>query len=1096
MKRCLRPTRLPCLDQGSHVVHASPSILRRRSLHVSLRTGVSGQGPFPERRQWSPHFSAVAGPPIDRRVLQDNVRKRSPVPESQKNHPEAWVSLLEQYLPRTLRRDVSDPVPDPASPQDARYLVETIELATLLMHARGWGQIDLLVHLGFRLNNWPAVHFLMNRLLDGADSLKEVTLPLRPLSNFDWSLGSGLSLDDLTYWPVNEVLRPSQVSSVPQTSDMTSLDAFTERPFAQDHSKRFMAEVWQSLGAIVLEAADASPNESNLAMSCVFRNLARLHHSGAVSDRVYKYVPPARYQANFRPPGIHLLSGHIMNVLSDAAWLVHQSEVAAQAKSAGVDSPYLPFKMGVRELGPEIWLELILWCCVEHGHVNEGAWLVGQMETRTGDQAWKFQSWRPILDDTRSVWKTKIEHEEVWRQHEDFERPSLLPKRLNPAPFHGLGERTISLEVASALLDNLPNHVYLGLGFRGTSPRALLRHASCLKQAMSPSTAGGSLLRTHRASNWFTVRVVESGGLDPVADPGMFDDFLRGTSCVVPPWDADQPQVDEDGLARLSPARLYDETSALVGLIEYNVRFFSSRRLCGDAVNAFVWLQSIVDTGKMNNINAFFSSQVERPDIPIPTFNPRNLAALKPLETSMPQLSVITLAELLDLISTSRAFVFGDWLLFSIDADGPSVPPSAYGNQALAPSIIRYAAATKDTQLYDAVVRSLSQPISLNTHRALLNYRIVMHEWDHVTMMLEFIRDYRAKSWGHSNITALAAEIIRMDHAINQQTDPSTVPEKDILSFIQAKNLLRRFLAGEYNEHEWLANAHYQERTLAGFHRIFLSIPGALQGIAQSVNLQCKAHRRSKSPYIPATAFHALLSAVVDTQGSAAGTRLWVDLCLDMKSPATLRLQEGGIVRMFLREERNLLRGDPHFDAAYFKQIQKKSTIANPNTVRIIARAAVKEYEEENERFKFDAAFVRGPALQVLIFCIWRFRCFNMRQREINREVGGLLYKTIHFQSKMRKIFKRLARWRTFRPIFAPQRPRTSRLRNISRRPVRRAIMRRPVMRRAMWIPRRSATKIDSALPPPASSPASPPESLNHLLRGRFTKVRYSVSGE
>ncbi|GCB25139.1 uncharacterized transcriptional regulatory protein C3C7.04 [Aspergillus awamori] len=1015
MKRCLSPARLPCLDRGSSFV-LHPSILRRLApRHVAL----TSRGPLPDRRrQWSRQFSVGAGPPINRQLLQDYVRvemKRCPVAGPDQSNPEAWIARLDQYLPPSLRRDSdghtnNDDVPDDAAIRtDAAYFAQTIELANLLLHARDSGKIDLLAYVGFRLNNWPAVQFLINRLLDAADSLKEVTLPSRPLSSYDWGLGQGLSLDELTDRSEPQAPKIPQASNGLTASDMTSLDAFTERPYADDHSKRFMAEVWQSLGSIVLDAADASPNEVKLAMSHVFQVLARLHHSDAISDRVYKYVPPDSYQATFRPPGMHLLSSHIMSVLSDAAWLVHEAEVAAKAAAAGEDSPYLPFKMGVRELGPEVWLEFILWCCVEHGHIEEGVWLIDRMTSKTGDQAWKFQSWKPLLDDSGSVWQTKVDQEETWRQPGHQERSTMLRKRHSPTPFHGLGKRTMSTEVAAALLDSLPNQVYLGLGFRGMSPSALLRYASSLKFAIAPSTDDGKLLPTRRTSNWFAVRVMESGGLKPEADPRTFEDFLRITPCVVPPWDTDLYHVNEDALTRMSRSQLYDDTAALVGLIEYNIRFYSSERFCGDALNAFSWLQAIVDSSKMQRIDEFFSSRVDRPGVVLPTLELDDLDSTEPFESSMPQLSSVTLAELIDLVTVSRAFTFGNWLFYSDDIDGPPVSPRAYGDQALAPSIIRYATATRNAALCDAVVQSLSQPLSSNTLRALLNSRIALHQWDAVTKLFEYLRDYRAKSWGQSNATALAAEIIRLEHTIYRQQpppDPSTLQETTT-SLTRAKELLSRLLKGTYNEPNHIATSRFQERAISGLHNIFLSIPGTLHDLAASITNSSNNNKfstpRNAIPYIPATAFHTLLSAIVDTRGSAAGQRFYDKWCLDTKSPTSRRLQEGGIVRFYLGKERNLAKGDPHFDARYFKRAREKATMPNPTTVRIIAQAAVAEFHEHEAEGKGAV----NPAEDVLSFCIKRFEAFGMRRREINREVGGILYRRRREGDKLRREMKK-----------------------------------------------------------------------------------------
>ncbi|GLB05261.1 hypothetical protein AtubIFM57258_011299 [Aspergillus tubingensis] len=1026
MKRCLSPARLPCLDRGSSFV-LHPSILRRLVPRHTLAS--ASRGPFPDRRrQWSRRqFSVGAGPPINRQLLQDYVRvdmKRCPIAGPDQSNPEAWIARLDQYLPPSLRRDSdgghtnSDDVSDDnvVRTDTAACFAQTIELANLLLHARDSGKMDLLAYVGFRLNNWPAVQFLINRLLDAADSLKEVTIPSRPLSSYDWGLGQGLSLDELTDRSESQAPKiPQAASNGLPVSDMTSLDAFTERPYADDHSKRFMAEVWQSLGSIVLEAADASSNESKLAMSHVFQILARLHHSDAISDRVYKYVPPDSYQATFRPPGMHLLSSHIMSVLSDAAWLVHEAEVAAKAAAAGEDSPYLPFKMGVRELGPEIWLEFILWCCVEHGHIEEGVWLIDRMTSKTGDQAWKFQSWKPLLDDSGSVWQTKVDQEETWRQPGHQERSTMLRKRHSPTPFHGLGKRTMSTEVAAALLDSLPNQVYLGLGFRGMSPSALLRYASSLKFAIAPSTEDGKLLPTRRTSNWFTVRVVESGGLKPEADPRIFEDFLRITPCVVPPWDTDLHHVNEDALTRMSRSQLYDDTAALVGLIEYNIRFYSSKRFCGDALNAFSWLQAIVDSSKMQRIDEFFSSRVDRPGVVLPTLDLDDLNSAEPFESSMPQLSSVTLAELIDLITVSRAFTFGNWLFYSDDIDGPPVPPRSYGDQALAPSIIRYATATRNAALCDAVVQSLSQPLSSNTLRALLNSRIALHQWDAVTKLFEYLRDYRAKSWGQSNATALAAEIIRLEHTIYRQQpppDPSTLQETTT-SLTRAKELLSRLLTGVYNEPTHIATSRFQECAISGLHNIFLSIPGTLHDLAASLSNSLPHNKttttatnnpsRNAIPYIPTTAFHTLLSAIVDTRGSAAGQRFYDKWCLDTKSPTSRRLQEGGIERFYLGKERNPAKGDPHFDAKYFKRAREKATMPNPMTVRIIAQAAVAEYYG----FEGQGGVKSNPAEEVLDFCIKRFEAFGMRRREINREVGGIVYRRRREGGKLRREMER-----------------------------------------------------------------------------------------
>jgi hypothetical protein len=912
-----------------------------------------------------------------------------------------------------------------------------MELAYFLFHARANLNLDLLTHLGFRSNDWAAVYTLLGRLLDTAEALKEISLlPARGFVD-ELASNSGVSLDQLTSQHISFIPRP-RASSTKSASvaRLTSLDVLTRAPFAQYHRKRLMAEVWKSLGSIVLAAADASPNDSKLAMSYVYRILARLHHSGAVSERVYKYTDPDKHQATPRPPGMHLLSVQILDILSNEAWIMHQAEIAAKAAAAGQDSPFLSLKPNLKELGHEIWLEFILWCCVEDGHIEEGIWLVEQMTTRRGEIAWKFKDWKALLQDPESLHRMKIDQEVTW--HHDPGSAHVAPWRRKraetPPVFHGLGRRVISMEIVSALLDNISNVIYLGLGSRGLRASSFIRHVSRLQSTITPIWRESNLLPTTKEINWLTVRVMESGGLDPKADPQMFDDFLRVTPCLVPPWSSDMCPVDEESLAQLHPSHLYDDTSAFTGLIEYNLRYYCSQRLLGDASNMFTMLQEVIDASKIRRIDEFFSASMEPSDENVLSEFQDDQPPLRFFESSIPHISNVTLAELLDLITICRAFSFGEWLLFSDDIDGPTVPATAYGDQALAPSILRFAAATKNHSLGESVITSLQSPLSLNTLRALCNYRIAMHQWDLVIPLLRYMRDYRLMSWAHSNIAALGAEIIRLEK-LPKKKNPGA--ETDLS---QAKEILLRILTGEFHENPHTKRKpNYQHRVLLAFTLLFSRISSpSLREIAGHV-YDDRLVPKSNHMYIPPAPFHVLLSAVVETQGSSAGQNLYKRFCVNLDPPTLRRIREGGVSHLYQSPERNRDKGDPHYDFQYHSHLRKKIVLPNPNTVRIIAREAVREYEQacaaENQAIgtallnEKETAMetmtyhtvpapqtdnhdlpnplsssvpgsdtATGPAARkaqveaILFSCIKRFGSMGMSDREITREVGGLVY--------------------------------------------------------------------------------------------------------
>ncbi|KAL4779168.1 hypothetical protein BJX76DRAFT_341530 [Aspergillus varians] len=1023
MTSCPYPARLLCLH-------------RRSSLRPSLAAA-----PFPSptaprsgwRLQWSNQYSggSIKRPVFDSEFLKklyrlDDTNRRVPLLQGDKIRP--WILLLNQQLSQGLEDAPTYSTHEGPPEATRKSFTKAVDLVRHISFARKEVHMDFVPHLGFKLNNWSAVYNILSRLVDAAEALGEASPPQRGVIE-DWASSSRLSLDQLTD---QDLSASPQVPRNSRVTELTSLDAITGKPYAQGHHMLLMAEVWKSLGTIIIHAADKSPNESKLAMSVVHRILARIHHSGLVSERVYRYTTPDSHQTTLRPPGMHLLSSHIMDVLSDAAWLVHEAEVAAKAAADGKAAPFLPAKIGIKELGHEIWLEFILWCCVEHGHINEGIWLVNQL-TRRKD--WKFQSWAPLLRDEKSLRNTRMDRGvSTW--------PNITPEPHGqsdlPLPFHGLGKKTISVEVAAALLDNLPNMIHLGIG-TGVPASELLRHANELRLAITPSTTSGpELLPTTKATNWFTTRVMETGGLNPEADPQMFDDFLRLTPHVVPPWSNSMCPVEEETLAELHPSQLYDDTSAFTGLMEYNLKYHSSQKLCGSALDLFAMLQNVLDTCKMRRLNEFFSSQAANASANLPS---QELSSLPPLESSNLHLSNVTMAHLFELVTTSRAFAFGEWLLLSDDVDGPTVPASAYGDQALAPSLLRFAAATKNNTVGEMVLRSLTPPIPLNTLRALLNYRIAMHQWDQAITVLKYIHDRRGKSWSHSNIATIAAEIIRLDHALLQMesSDATNSTIVDIeTNLAGAKKVLSRVLLGEFDEQPWrtTGSPRFQAHALIGFTRLFRHMPSpSLHELADSA-FESKYGPIDRVPYIPSSAFNIIYAAVAETKGTLAAKDIYERFCVKYNSPDSSRILEGGITRFYNKDELDSRGGNPSFDTRYFNHLQKKMIVPNPNTVRVLAQAAVREYQAAVAATKTPTqtktpnaaaaqqSHIHQPptppstfGIQVqappttppspppppksrqkaelqktLTFCIKRFKDFRMRDAEIAREVGQELY--------------------------------------------------------------------------------------------------------
>ncbi|OKL63255.1 hypothetical protein UA08_01597 [Talaromyces atroroseus] len=936
----------------------------------------------------------------------------------------AWMRQLEPFLPPDLRDATTlNDVPTPASlhvnTPHGNLGSEGESIADIIRHARVLGNLDLLAYLGFTLQRWPAVHALITKMLDAADNLQENLQYIQGLpSNLKWQHHELKLITSDSYARSLEGSRPGVaiVSGFEKLSGPSSVEHFTDEPRSNMTSLGIMGEIWQTLGFIVVAAADKSTQESELAMSYVYQTLARLHHSGKVSDAIYKFSKRPDDDVLFRPPGLYLLSTHIMNVLSDAAWLVHQANVTAKAKAAGEDSPYRSFKMGVRQLGHEIWLEFILWSCIEQGHIKEGVWILRHVQGMNYGAAWKMISWNPLLNQPDLVSDTNIDIDDFW-PHPDIQRTPEEAQNKSGS-FHGLGKLTISTEVVTALATHAAN--YMKTDVRSDSSDAedmveSLAFLNRIKQSHSNGQAP-SLNTTSRQ----IVQVLEVQRLRPDMHPGSLERVIDALPPPMPPWDDSVP-VDHKRLSALSKYEIYSSSSMLAGILQQNLRLYSSDREIESAMRVFTRLLKIIDTSKMDRIREFWGKDKDTEGLHAPSLEPNSLpeASVRIDQSSIPTLSNGTLADLLDLVTTAKAFDFGEWLLFSSDADGPTIPFESYGDQSLAPSILRFAAATRNRELGDVVIQQLRYPISRNTFNALANFRIMFEQWDEAERILDLLRQYRQKTWGESTLATLASAILRLEQKVWENPMAKDAEE----SLLRAEDLLRRILSGEYNpkQHSDKKINHHYDRAIYRWHSVLSSTPGRLAQTCGEVKLNyTNSSRRDALPYIPSVAFHVLLNALVETRGSQIGMDMWKMWCVDIERSHAPRLTEDGIYRLHKSADPKTeepLDLDLEFDWAWFWEKQRKAVIPNLNTLRIITRAAVKEFKEITHSPKTMTAIpttdqFKSDVYKVLDFCVERYRRFKRDKDEIDRETSGHLRRLRKGEANKRKnLRKKLVRW-------------------------------------------------------------------------------------
>jgi hypothetical protein len=171
----------------------------------------------------------------------------------------------------------------------------------------------------------------------------------------------------------------------------------------------------------------------------------------------------------------------------------------------------------------------------------------------------------------------------------------------------------------------------------------------------------------------------------------------------------------------------------------------------------------------------------------------------------------------------------------------------------------------------------------------------------------------------------------------------------------RATDLFLRIFRGEFkvNKRErqgkFPQSVSYQDRVLYRMHRVLSTIPGIMPRILKDVKTHPGIISAMKIEMIPPSSFHVLFAAVVERHGAVFGKKFWDKWCVDWVSPRRRLQRPGGVSRLLYSHERDHRYGDPNFDPAWQRQIQTHATVADMTTVRILARAAVREYAEESQ---------------------------------------------------------------------------------------------------------------------------------------------------
>jgi hypothetical protein len=764
LKQAFRPS-----DGGIAASYSVSSFLVPALAQPSKRSFSSGkrharEDPPPKDIQRPrPHDAATyrVPPKPARRSLKSCI----PLPPVEaRNDIEQWLAAIDPFLPANLRRDQTDKAAKTPA-------VTALDLAIVINAAQDVS-LDILSHIGLVEGRWQAVIWITKKLVENGKRTIEPPVQLEPSANIIWPEVEPRTLQDLTEHPLRtERIRPSRKLKL-------SLDDLTEAPdtISLRHIavKRALGQLWRSMGSMILASAEKN-NAEAVVMPHILEIIAYLHHIGLMPDSVYTYRPSENKYALQQPPTLHMLSSKILTALSDASWKAHEASIKLANKSAkpsyflGHEIPGSRYKVHVTEVGPELWLELVLWSCLHGGWTSDGLAILEQVVSKQEAHGWGLISWREIMlaEQNNSPapsrgWKLFPMNGEAAARFEDRARV----------------KRTISSEVVTAFVDAAINQLSLGVGLRGLNVDVVISQLKMLKGFLDANNLSlGS-------TAWDTVisRLIESGSIVPEKRP----ETLLHLYHLAAGFGAEVSTANTSATPGDEVPYFFEPTTLLLNLLHRTMRSFISNGDIQGAMTTLMLLQQHTDENKQKSLQQFFEmlkSEEPRKDEPFTSHLPP--VDFPAFDINMP---VPLRARLLDLATESQMYELGRWLLFAQDLDGPLITRDLYGHRNIASSIVRFGTLAGENDLVLDVIKRAGawndqdqdQRMPAEVLIALLCSQMKLRRWDSVRSMQEYAEQSKFRP-RPVILSTFAAELLRLTNAPEEDLSKAQDAFADLL---------------------------------------------------------------------------------------------------------------------------------------------------------------------------------------------------------------------------------------------------------------------------------------------------------------------------
>lgn len=792
-----------------------------------------------------------------------------------------WIRQLNKILPSNLH--VSE---ETFSPQDAGTSTQSLDarrLEKIIKSARKDDNVDFFPWLVENGHKKAAV-WLMEAILSLSASTEKEMPPKSP-SNLDWpqDLFSSLERSAVDLGPISHPsFRPIDDETHFEPSRFESREA--------QASYRLLSRVWETLGILVVRSAPPGPDgtiDDN--MQVVLLVLGQIHNLGLVPDDVYASTSPDRPSFVQRPPILHLVSSRILTALSDATWRQQQDDAIAQAIDMGMslkeiseNAPGGRFRLKVRPLGPEVWLELILWCCVESRHTSAALAILKVLSTQA-ENPWFAVRWTWPQSGERP--STSIDWDRVKLRYGG--PGGLIEGYSREKPFVDVPDRTISVEVVLTLIEKLIASSLSAFMVNASkvSPFSIHKDFRSPRKTMADIEDVITFLEPHDLPcgyfDYLETRLIQDNVFDVLRAPGDLFAWVTRMKYIraldkTPPREEAKKSLRLDGIYEHSQLHMGCYHQAMDALVQF-----------GDvhgALAVFNEIQENVDKMKVMSITEFLREQSS------PTGADSYASVQHALEftSSHGQLPDYKLAGFLNLISDTKLIGLGRWLLYADAIDGAMIPERVWGIPCMTAALYKFAAASQDEALLTSAVLKRDKSGRLPTikmQRALVDANMVLLDMQNARSGLIRLREYQGGGYGLSNVAHLAATILHLE------SSPSNNSRESLRAISTARSMMHALLRESFSSIRGdftLSQRRLFKQQVRHILRIFQYFGGS--SLEEIANRYSSKFPESNIPSLPARDFNVLLAAAIDARGSAYGKQMWTQFCKDPESLITANM--------------------------------------------------------------------------------------------------------------------------------------------------------------------------------------------------------------